>query len=121
MSYDANQSRWTAAIDGALNALVGDDANTIVLSGIAWNPIIAEPDICATPTTMVIFGRPKGTRAEYNQWQENDIAPQVVFEVLTDTTDRKRLMELFEFYDQYGVEEYYLYNPERGRLQGLGA
>ncbi len=32
---------------------------------------------------MVVFGRPKGDRGSYKQWLENQIAPQVVFEILS--------------------------------------
>ncbi|WP_448562404.1 hypothetical protein [Trichothermofontia sp.] len=32
---------------------------------------------------MVVFGRPKGRRGPYRQWQEAQIPPQVVFEVLS--------------------------------------
>jgi Uma2 family endonuclease len=31
---------------------------------------------------MVVFGRPKGDRGSYKQWEENNIIPQVVFEIL---------------------------------------
>ena len=32
---------------------------------------------------MVVFGRPKGYRGSYRQWEEGGIAPQVVFEILS--------------------------------------
>ncbi len=32
---------------------------------------------------MVAFGRPKGERGSYQQWKENNIPPQVVFEILS--------------------------------------
>ena len=52
---------------------------------------------------MSYSGVPRARVPNTTSGRENDTAPQVVFEVLTDTTDRKRLMELFEFYNQYGV------------------
>jgi Uma2 family endonuclease len=38
---------------------------------------------CQAPDTMVVFGRPKGDRGSYKQWQEENIPPQVVFEFLS--------------------------------------
>jgi hypothetical protein len=32
---------------------------------------------------MVAFGHPKGYRGSYKQWEENNVAPQAVFEVLS--------------------------------------
>ena len=32
---------------------------------------------------MVVFGRPKGRRGSYRQWEEDNIPPQVVFEILS--------------------------------------
>jgi hypothetical protein len=65
-----------------------------------------------------VFGRPKGYRGAYLQWQEEDIAPQVVFEVLSPNNSLTEIGRKFEFYDLYGVEEYYLYDPEDNDLTG---
>ncbi len=32
---------------------------------------------------MVVFGVEKGDRGSYQQWKENNIAPQVVFDILS--------------------------------------
>ncbi len=64
------------------------------------------------------FGRPKGDRGSYQQWEENGIAPQVVFEVLSPGNTRQEMADKLAFYERYGVEEYYLYDPDHGRLQG---
>ncbi|HEY9644598.1 MAG TPA: hypothetical protein V6C57_29145 [Coleofasciculaceae cyanobacterium] len=42
------------------------------------------------PDVLVAFDRPKGKRDAYKQWEENGIAPQVVFEILSpDNTKAK--------------------------------
>jgi Uma2 family endonuclease len=78
---------------------------------------------------MAIFGRPKGYRGSYQQWLEDNIAPQVVFEILSPGNRLAEMTAKFEFYDRYGVEEYYIYDPNRvdftgwvrrdGTLQGI--
>jgi Uma2 family endonuclease len=42
----------------------------------------------------------------------------VVFEIRSPGNRPGELDQKFEFYNRYGVEEYYLYDPERGELLG---
>jgi hypothetical protein len=67
---------------------------------------------------MVVLGRPKGKRGSYKQWEEDGIAPQVVFEVLSPGNRFGELLRKFRFYEKHGVEEYYIYNPDNGDLLG---
>jgi paraquat-inducible protein B len=67
---------------------------------------------------MVVFGVAKGDRGSYQQWQENHIAPQVVFEILSPGNTPQEMNRKLLFYDRYGVEEYYLYDPSKNHLQG---
>src|SRR5262245_22220291 len=67
---------------------------------------------------MVVFGRSKGYRGSYRQWEEDNIPPQVVFEVLSPGNRAGELARKFEFYERYGVEEYYIYDPDEGTLEG---
>ena len=68
---------------------------------------------------LVIFGRPKGDRGSYKQWEENNIAPQVVFEILSPCNKSVDMARKLLFYDRYGVEEYYIYNPDNNDLEVL--
>ena len=70
------------------------------------------------PDAMVVFGRPKGYRGSFKQWAENGIPPQVVFEVLSPGNRDEEMARKLEFYDRYGVEEYYLYDPDNIVLSG---
>ena len=54
-----------------------------VAGDLLWYPVEGHPEIRQAPDAMVAFGRPKGYRGSYRQWVENDVAPQVVFEVLS--------------------------------------
>lgn len=60
---------------------------------------------------MVVFGRPKGDRGSYQQWNEDNIAPQIAFEIWSPSNRFTPKLEKMRFYERYGVEEYYLYNP----------
>jgi Uma2 family endonuclease len=41
-----------------------------------------------------------------------------VFEILSPSNTRAEMARKFEFYQTYGVEEYYLYDPDSGVLEG---
>lgn len=51
-------------------------------------------------------------------WLEDNIAPQVVFEILSPGNRMGAMFKLFKFYEDYGVEEYYVYSPEDNELIG---
>ena len=67
---------------------------------------------------MVVFGRPRGKRLSYLQWEEDNIGPQVTFEIRSPSNKAKDIKDKFDFYQQYGVEEYYLYDPDTLGLEG---
>ncbi|MEY3330439.1 MAG: hypothetical protein RLZZ115_3324, partial [Cyanobacteriota bacterium] len=57
-------------------------------------------------------------RGSYQQWQEDNIPPQVVFEILSPGNTIKEMAAKLQFYQWYGVEEYYLYDPEKVDFAG---
>ena len=87
----------------------------VISSGI---PSRGNLNIRSAPDVMVVFGRPKRDRGSYMQWEEDGIAPQVVFEVLSPGNRAGAMERKFQFYERHGVEEYYIYDPDRGDLVG---
>ncbi len=67
---------------------------------------------------MVVVGRPKGYRGSYKQWEEDSIAPQVVFEVLSPGNKVPEMTRQFQFYNEHQMEEYYVYDPDEDTLVG---
>jgi len=118
MAENTLQFRWIVTIEGGLEGIFRNDSNVFVAGDLLWYPVEGKPTIRAAPDAMVVFGRPKGDRGSYKQWEEDGIAPQVVFEVLSPG-NRAGEMELkLQFYERYGVEEYYIYDPDSGDLVG---
>ena len=66
----------------------------------------------------MVLGRPKGDRSSYKQWEEDGIAPQVVFEILSPGNTFEEMQDKQGFYEAYGVDEYYIYSPHRNTLWG---
>lgn len=119
MAEDTTQFIYIVLIKEELETLYEEDQNVFVAGDLLWYPVQGDPDIKAAPDTMVVFGRPKGDRRSYMQFIENNIPPQVVFEILSHSNRPAEMERKFEFYEQYGVEEYYIYDPHRGTLQGF--
>ena len=117
MAESTLQFDWIVKIKENLEILFADRPDVFVAGDLFWYPV---PDRRVTgplaPDTMVVFGRPKGPRGSYKQWEEGGIAPQVVFEVQSPSNTAMELKYKLGFYDTYGAEEYYLYDPERNRL-----
>ncbi len=118
MADNTLQFRWIATLVGNLETLYADNPNVFIAGDLLWYPVEGNNKIRSAPDALLAFGRPKGDRGSYKQWEEGDIAPQVVFEVLSPGNTRREMEEKLAFYDRYGVEEYYLYDPDRGRLRG---
>ena len=103
-------------IQGGIDALFADDPDVFVAGDLFWYPVEGNL-IHQAPDVMVVFGRPKGHRRSYQQWKEGNQPPQVVFEILSKSNTPSEMQEKLRFYERYGAEEYYLYNPKRNRLQ----
>ena len=118
MADNTRQFTYIVTIQGGIAALFADRPDVFVAGDLLWYPVEGNPLIRAAPDTMVAFGRPPGYRGSYMQWREGGIAPQVVFEVLSPGNRPGAMAEKREFYQLYGVEEYYEYDPDRGTLRG---
>ncbi len=115
MADNTEQFKWIVTIKENLDAMLPD---AFVAGDLFWYPVGGKPPIVQAPDVMVAFGRPKGKRGSYKQWKEGDVAPQVVFEILSPTNSPSAMLAKFNFYDQYGVEEYYVYDPDTNALWG---
>ncbi len=118
MAENTLQFRWIITIQGGFDAFYRDDPTVFVAGDLLWYPVEGRPDIRQAPDTMIVFGRPKGYRGAYIQHREGGIAPQVVFEVLSPGNTPREMTRKLSFYQHYGVEEYYVYDPQLGTLDG---
>lgn len=114
MADNTLQFQWIVVIKENLDARLPD----FVGGDLLWYPVEGHPEVRRAPDILVALGRPKGHRGSYRQWAEDDVAPQVVFEVLSPGNRRSDIIRKFEFYRRYGVEEYYVYDPDDEELIG---
>jgi Uma2 family endonuclease len=118
MSDKMLQYDWMVTIKEGLDKLFRDEPNVLIAGNLLWYPVLGDPTIRMAPDAMVAIGRPKGRRGSYKQWQEADHPPDVVFEVLSPGNRAVEMERKLQFYDKYGVEEYYVYDPDDGSLEG---
>jgi hypothetical protein len=118
MSDNTLQYEYMHTIKGGLDALYDNDPNVFVAGNLLWYPVEGDNTTRQAGDLIVVFGRPKGHRGSYSQWEEGGIAPQVVFDILSPGKRISEMIRKFFFYQRYGVEEYYVYNPGNGDLVG---
>lgn len=118
MADNTKQFRWIVVIQQNLEWLFADNPNVFVAGDLLWYPVEGDNKTRVAPDVMVILGRPKGDRGSYKQWEEDNISPQVAFEILSPGNTKAEMNRKLLFYDRFGVEEYYVYDPDRNTLSG---
>jgi Uma2 family endonuclease len=118
MAENPLQFQWIVTTKEGLDRVFRDNPDVYVAGDMFWYPVEGHPEICQAPDTLVAFGRPKGYRGSYMQWVEGGIPPRVVFEILSPSNRPGPMIEKFKFYEKYGVDEYYIYDPYEVILTG---
>ncbi|WP_017304664.1 Uma2 family endonuclease [Spirulina subsalsa] len=113
MAENTLQYRWIVRLVTNLKHLLREQV-AFVAGDLLWYPVQVKtpPAPAQAPDAMVAFGRPPGDRGSYKQWEEDNIAPQVVFEILSPSNTMKEMVAKQMFYEKYGVLEMYFYDPE---------
>ena len=120
MADNTLQYRWIVLLVSNLKHLFR--GQTVFVAGdLLWypQPVTQHPALSQAPDAMVVFGRPKGDRRSYKQWEEDNVAPQVVFEILSESNTASEMLKKQRFYRQYGVLEMFFYDPESYEFWGM--
>ncbi|WP_373551279.1 Uma2 family endonuclease [Haliscomenobacter sp.] len=112
MAENTLQYEWIVLIKQGLESIFLNRDDVFIAADLFWYPVEGENTIRLAPDVLVALGRPKGKRGSYKQWKEANIAPQVVFEILSPSNRPLEMSRKLQFYEQYGVLEYYIYDPE---------
>lgn len=118
MGDNDEQRDWMVKIIENLKALFAGRTDVYVTGNIFWYPVEGNNQVVQAPDVMIVFGRSPGQRGCYKQWEENGVAPQVVFEVISPCNSSEEMIRKRAFYQKYGVEEYYVYDPATVCLEG---
>ncbi|AWM41302.1 hypothetical protein GobsT_00730 [Gemmata obscuriglobus] len=111
------RAEWRMKLVGELRELFAGQ-RVFVASELFWYP--TEDDLAThrAPDVLIAFDRAPVFRDAYRQWEEDGLAPHVVFELRSPNDTRADMAAKQRFYDRYGVEEYYLLDPHGG--SGIG-
>ncbi|MEJ5277533.1 MAG: Uma2 family endonuclease, partial [Thermogemmata sp.] len=114
---DGIQYRWIVTIKENLDYLYRNDPNVFVAADNFIYPVRGDPSIRQAPDISVVFGRPKGDRPSYKVGEEDNIFPQVIFEIWSPSNREGDMARKRAVYRRYGAEEYYVYDPETQTLE----
>ncbi len=122
MADNTKQFEWIATVagggGGGLATLFDARPDVLVTGNCLWYPVEGVNTIRAAPDVMVIFGRPKGYRGSYIQYREEGVTPQVAFEILSPGNRAGEMRRKLAFYEQYGIQEYYILDPDFEKHKG---
>ena len=93
MADNTLQYRWIVLLVSNLKHLFR--GQTVFVAGdLLWypQPVTQHPALSQAPDAMVVFGRPGGDRRSYKQWEEDNVAPQVVFSINNKRILQKKLL-----------------------------
>ncbi|MEM9771973.1 MAG: Uma2 family endonuclease [Cyanobacteria bacterium P01_D01_bin.73] len=113
MANNTVQFEWIVALKQNLDRLHLPDTEIFVAGDLFWYPVEGRADICVAPDVLVAIGRPKGKRGSYQQWREDNIAPQIIFEIISPSNTVQEMARKVRFFQTYGTQEYYVYDPEQ--------
>jgi Uma2 family endonuclease len=113
MAENTEHFELIVTIKGNLDISFADDPNVFVAGDLLWYPVEGANKIRQASDVLVVFGRPKSYRGYYKQWEEDNLPIQVMFEIWPPSNRLSTMPKKFDFYDRYGVEEYYVYEPEK--------
>ncbi|NEO86635.1 MAG: Uma2 family endonuclease [Spirulina sp. SIO3F2] len=121
MADNTKQYKWIVRLVENLKRLL-ENQTAFVAGDLLWYPVQVDKDKTPpsqAPDAMVVLGRPDADRGSYKQWEENNIAPQVVFEIISPSNTAREMADKQAFYAEHGVLEMYFYDPTSFSFWGL--
>lgn len=120
MAANTKQYRWIVRLVSNLRQLLQEET-AFVAGDLRWYPVQVDtpPAPAQAPDAMVVKGRPEQARGSYKQWEEDDIPPQVVFEIISPSNSATEMSQKQAFYERHGVLEMFFYDPDSFEFWGL--
>src|SRR5262249_10159290 len=93
LADNTKQARWIVVLFGNLSALFRAVEEVFIAADLLWYAVEGFPEVRIAPDVLVVFGRPKGDRGSYRQWEEDNIPVTVAFEVLSPSNDYQEMID----------------------------
>ncbi|MGI8670166.1 MAG: Uma2 family endonuclease [Aridibacter sp.] len=94
-----------------LSTFYENDKETYVIGDILMYFVEGKPKKFVVPDVMVIKGIGNQERRSYKIWEEKK-SPDVIFELSSLGTWHNDLYKKFDLYEELGVKEYYVFDPD---------
>lgn len=94
-----------------LSTFYSDDNDTYVIGDILMYYVEGMPKKFLVPDIMVIKDVGNQERRSYKIWEEKK-SPDVIFELSSMGTWHNDLYKKFDIYEELGVKEYYIFDPD---------
>lgn len=122
MADNDRQYRVMTDLRNALEAHYAGDSDVYVSGNLFIYYAEGDPGKSISPDVFVIFGVPKGDRRSYFLWEEGRV-PTLAIEIASQTGWQQLLAQKKKKYEQMGIEEYVVFDPDgefiQPRLQGF--
>jgi Uma2 family endonuclease len=110
--------QWIVLLHANIKDILRDRADALCRADNLIYPVQFEPGVRQGPDVYVALGRAESDRRTYRVWQEDGLFPQIIFEIMSPGNRPGKMKRKFDFYQRYGAEEYYVYDPYRNLLLG---
>jgi Uma2 family endonuclease len=104
----------------ALDNFFSNQPDVLIGSNLLFYYEEGNPKKVVVPDVFMVRGVSKGSRRIYKLWEEK-LPPTVVFEIMSRSTWGDDLQRKWKLYERLGVQEYYLFDPERDVQAQLSA
>ena len=111
------QWEWIVLLKQNMLRLFAKQDDVAISADMLIYPDENDPNDSIAPDVFVAFGRPRKERFSYTLAQEDNIFPQVIFEVLSRSNRRSERMTKRNYYEEHQVEEYFEIDPLKHQLK----
>ena len=111
------QWEWIVLLKQNMLRLFAKQDDVAISADMLIYTVEGDPTVSIAPDVFVAFGRPRMERFSYIVFREDNIFPQVVFEVLSRSNRRAEREAKREFYEHHQVEEYFEIDPLKHQLK----
>ncbi len=112
MAENTVQYDWISLLKWNIEVLFQSRDDVFIAGDNFIYPVEGNNKLRLAPDVYVSFGRPVGDRSSYRVWEEGNVFPQVIIEVLSPGNRPAEMQGKLEFYERYGALEYYVLEPQ---------
>ena len=116
MADNLTQSRVIRTLVMGFDCLYVDQPDVLVGGDFFWYPVQGDPKVVVASDVMVIVGTPKVELRSYRQWEHGG-SPALAVEVLSPSNTWAEMARKLAFYQRYGTQEYWVFDPLDGAFE----